>query len=505
MLTKQNKQKKVNSLLKNSITELIPYQAPLTEIEGNHNAVTKSKHSIDRNMIRLDALKVSELLSWHNYSTKFYLSMDILSEYEGASRRARSRMKNVVSMLGEKVKSLNIHNLTPSELVALSRDLKQSYETISSEQHLKEYELQNQRREFMKHTPMQPKTPYNIVSPLAPTNMMLNRAVSAGTYLGNDNDITDHGYGISFGSMASLSMMDIQPGNFSRNHSLHSLSPSLDGTESIIAKHRKKSGTIKGSGLKLLTDESTLSAYLDPAKREKELKESHERQKSLSTSHRHQSNRSISRSHSHRRIASMKRDNNKRNSPVLGPKKATSTSKYGHYSAFTNSRLKNTGSNRSTHSTTRGGRSALNHNQGRSHRVGNNHGNGRSHRHQKNSSISSNKSTSKSTYNLYSKHRSGGHYKNDSMNSISSLSRVGDGANGGSKLQLSDLNESYDDDDDNSTVIVNGSPKKDRKITFDLDGQSGIPMFSPPGHDTDLPKLQEEKALSNDILSFFAM
>ena len=53
--------------------------------------------------------------------------------------------------------------------------------------------------------------------------------------------------------MRSLSMMDIQPGNFSRNQSLHSLSPSLDGTESIIAKHRKKSGTIKGSGLKLLT------------------------------------------------------------------------------------------------------------------------------------------------------------------------------------------------------------------------------------------------------------
>ena len=73
----------------------------MSEIEGNHNELTHSKHSINRNVIRLNALKVSELLSWHNYSTKFHLAMDILSEYELASRRSRSRMKNVVSMLGD--------------------------------------------------------------------------------------------------------------------------------------------------------------------------------------------------------------------------------------------------------------------------------------------------------------------------------------------------------------------------------------------------------------------
>ena len=478
----------INSLLKNTICDLIPYQISLNEIEGKHNLLTNNKYSITRNIIRLDALKVSELLSWYNYSNKFYSAIEIITQYELISKRSRSRMKNVVGLLGEKVKSLNIHNLTPSQLISLSRDLKQSYESISSQQHLKEYELSNQRKQFMQQSSLNNinnnnnnnnnKTPITLSSPLLPT---ISRGISIGNNisLGNDN-YDDHNYGISFGSMVSLSMMDIQPGNFSRNQSLHSLSPSLDGTESIIAKHRKKSGTIKGSGLKLLTDETTLSQYLDPQKVESDNKERHDRQKSLSTSHnRNTSNRSISRSHSHRVAKS------NRNSPL-----GTKTGKFAHYSAFTNSRVKKSTSTRNTSTRNTSTRNGIRHHKHLSR-------GGNSSRHKKNSSISSNKSLSRSGI------RSNHHFKNDSINSISALSGIGDNE---SRLQLTDLNESYeddhddhddDDDEDSSTVILKPSPKKDKKITFGIDENN-------ENDDNQLPKVKE-KALSNDILSFFAM
>ena len=127
--------------------------------------------------------------------------------------------------------------------------MKQSYESISSEQHLKEYELSTQRQKLMKHEP----------ASMSPSNALTHIPE---TPKSNHGDPYGHHFNSSFGSMASLSMTDIQ-GNYSRNMSLHSLSPSLDGAESVISKHRTKSGTIKGSGLKLLTDDVTLNKYLD--------------------------------------------------------------------------------------------------------------------------------------------------------------------------------------------------------------------------------------------------
>ena len=106
----------MDSLLKNTLTELIPYKAPLNEIEGPHNLGTYNKN-INRSIMRINALKTSELVAWYNYLNKFYHSIDVLNEYELSAARLRSRMKNVVSMLGEKVKSLNIHNITASELI----------------------------------------------------------------------------------------------------------------------------------------------------------------------------------------------------------------------------------------------------------------------------------------------------------------------------------------------------------------------------------------------------
>lgn len=87
----------------------------LHEIEGRR-AITKS-HPLPRSVLRLDAVKINELVTWHNYARKFHLAMELLAEYELSSRRSRSRMKNVVSMLGEKVKALNVTNLTSSELI----------------------------------------------------------------------------------------------------------------------------------------------------------------------------------------------------------------------------------------------------------------------------------------------------------------------------------------------------------------------------------------------------
>eukprot|EP01084_Bolivina_argentea_P000626 1163_1 len=398
----------VNSLLKNTISDLIPYNEPLNEIEGSHNAVTH-KHSIDRSLIRMDALKISELIAWQNYATKFHLAMDLLSEYELTSRRSRNRMKNVVFMLGEKVKSLNIHNLTPSELIHLSRDLKQSFESIASEQHLKEYELSNSRKEFMKHKTLAPPILTPMMSPFV-------HSVGDDDVLPQSAPIDDHQYAISFSSMASLSMLDIMnpPEHLSRNVSLHSLSPSLDGTESMIAKHRTKSGSIKGSGLRLLTDQDTLKSYLDP------------KQKKI----RQRTNKhGISRSLSHQALS--------HNKPGKTGKK------FNHYSAFNNTRNRKSGK-----------------------------------RHNKNPSNSS-ISQSRSIYGYHDSQRSSRTRKdNRSITSLSALSV---------------------EDDDTDTVVLVESPRLENHYNSDLAIDEGLE------NDDSHAALLNNKVLSNDILSFFAM
>jgi len=430
----------VDSLLKNTVCDLIPYSVPLNEVEGQHNDFTHKQHALRRSIIRLDALKVSELVTWFNYANKFYSVMDILSEYELISRRERSRMKNVVSMLGEKVKALNVRNISPSQLVALSRDLKQSYESISSEVHLKEYELSAKRKEFLK------------------------QIVTANTMMGvspQTHDAHDHTYNVSFSSMVSLSMVDTPNGRAERTQSMHSLSPSLDGTESTIGKHRKKSDTIKGSGLKLLTDEDTLNKYLTPQR--KEMKEAREMSQTASvsvTDDAHQREKSLSM--------------NTRNKPT--------EKMYTHYSAFNTN---NPGSR-------------YNANPPRSHRS---HRTNRSHQslqrakstqaHYKNSSLSSNGHRSRRRNN-----------SNVSIKSISTLSGIGD----------NDSNYGGDgDDDDNASVVYHSSPVDTPVAPTHTQHQAGhgIPMFNPTSNAT-LDEDNEvsdhsETQLSNDILSFFAM
>lgn len=100
--------------MKNSMVDPVPHSVELCEVEGSHHSAGQQ---MPRSLLRLNAVKIAELVSWNDYAAKFYLAMELLAEYELSSRRSRSRMKNVVSMLGEKVKALNVTNLTSSELI----------------------------------------------------------------------------------------------------------------------------------------------------------------------------------------------------------------------------------------------------------------------------------------------------------------------------------------------------------------------------------------------------
>lgn len=115
-------------------------------------------------------------------------------------------------------------------------------------------------------------------------------------------------------------MLDLVPGTASsRNQSLHSISPSLDGTESLITKQALlKSSSIKGSGLKLLTDQDTLNQYLDPQSKAPVAA----RQKSQSHSHSHTQSHTHLRGHSISSSRSMRKSSER---PMTA---------YAQYSAF---------------------------------------------------------------------------------------------------------------------------------------------------------------------------
>jgi len=266
----------VDSLLKQTVAEFIPYSSAMNEAEGgNHNEYTYHQHTLQRNVIRLDALKTSELSTWFSYAQKFFATMEMLSEHESISRRQRLRVKNVVNMLGEKIKALNVDNLSQTELVTLSRDLKQAYDVISSEQHMKEYELSMQRKELLRNMPMTTMSPLLPSLPQQQSALALSQGVSAASLV-EEHDDDDH-EPLSFASMSLIEMQPGANGTGNRNPSLHSMSPSLSRVDSVIAKHRKKSETIKGSGLpqvqvqsRLLTDQDSLNWYLNQQKGKKE-------------------------------------------------------------------------------------------------------------------------------------------------------------------------------------------------------------------------------------------
>lgn len=230
--------------------------------------------------LRLSDERIDDLLCWHNFQLRFYQCLDIIEGYQLSSQRSRIRMRNVVSMLGEKIKSLNINDLEPLTLIVLSRDLKKSFESIASEQHLKEFELSTHKQRLLLHslTSMNRMEIENHLSVLK-KRIMNSSSYSSMLMMGSDtslcsncshrkrrtssirstngmgsSDSRHHYRNMSYSSLASIT-------------SVSCLSPSLNGNEdtNIISQHKKKrTFSLSGSGLKLLTDPATLKSYLQP-------------------------------------------------------------------------------------------------------------------------------------------------------------------------------------------------------------------------------------------------
>ena len=101
----------VNLVLKNTCIN--------TEMSNNNGNDQKTNNESNNNnneakdsILRLSYDKIDDILSWHNFMIKFQQCVDLLDQYERASHRSRQRLKNMISIHSEKLKNLNLRNIS---------------------------------------------------------------------------------------------------------------------------------------------------------------------------------------------------------------------------------------------------------------------------------------------------------------------------------------------------------------------------------------------------------
>ena len=161
----------INLILKNTFVNIVtPNSNETTNMttsgtsnNSNSNSNTKGNSNSSSNnseegtnandkLLRLNYEKIDDILGWHNFLIKFHQCIECIDQFEKASHRSRQRLKNMISIHSEKLKNLNLRNITHVTLKEFSNKMKSSFDGILSEQHLKEFQLSTEKQKLLEST-----------------------------------------------------------------------------------------------------------------------------------------------------------------------------------------------------------------------------------------------------------------------------------------------------------------------------------------------------------------